>query len=936
MTRWRTKPLPYPSTPQRRGGRWIALCLLAICPTVLSAQQAPSAIYGPGDAVVTGFSGALPPVQIAPGADPGQTTFIDLNGPSLRVVDLRHMESPPSAQLVGAPKPLTVTAASIGQVFGVALDDEVPPNIYAAASSAYGLPITAPGPDGQLQHIQKGAPGATFMKGLWGPGGGPGSIWKINGATGDVSLFANVKQGGEANAGAALGGLAFDPDSKSLYVADRESGFIHRFDLGGDELGPFNHGIRGREAQGLLPVRWTTHQGLDVTSPTFDSAQPATWNYAVAERRIFGLAVHEHRLFYAVADSLQIWSVGLRPNGSFSDDAVIELAVPPASGPTEISAITFDEQGRMFLAERAAPTGAFDFEELAVPAIGRVLRFAVVAHTSDGRRIWQQSPAEYAIGFPMAFRNGDGGVAIGSRYDAKGDLDPASCGGFMWSTGEDLRRSANPAFETPLARSGNPDVTGLQGNGTWLAMPANAPPLESYFIEYVDRSREVAARGHMGDIAIKRSCATGQRAGLFSPLGNPPRPGAPPPSQAGPPRPPPGLSPPGLSPPPTPPNPPGTPPTPPGACSPDQLRRVRDNSCVPTCSRPNVQVGGKCCAPGELALSGSCSNSSCPSGQTAIGPSNFCCNNGQVYTGPGGAAACCAGKVVNGQCQPSLPPPPTPVCLPGSTNPRCCPTGYTATGTSCCLTSKITSSGVCCAGIEFPGGPNRSQCVPILHIPNGPQCCSSGLIPAGDGQCCPPANVTTTGVCCSAPVDPNNRANCPAQIQIIRQCAAGYSRMPDGSCCNNRFVGADGRTCGPVQRPCAPGEFRAPGGACEPIVPPECPPGQIRVSDGSCAPPRVPACPPAEIRNDNGACEPPRTPSCPPGEFRDRDGRCVGNVPPLPPPPPQRLTPRPELSPRQPPPPQFGPRGHGGSGGRITPEPHRPPPQRGRGGEFRR
>jgi hypothetical protein len=98
----------------------------------------------------------------------------------------------------------------------------------------------------------------------------------------------------------------------------------------------------------------------------------------------------------------------------------------------------------------------------------------------------------------------------------------------------------------------------------------------------------------------------------------------------------------------------------------------------------------------------------------------------------------------------------------------------------------------------------------------------------------------------------------------------------------------------------------------------------------------VPACPPGEIRNDNGACEPPRTPSCPPGEFRDRDGRCVGNVPPLPPPPPQRLTPRPELSPRQPPPPQFGPRGHGGSGGRITPEPHRPPPQRGRGGEFRR
>jgi len=914
----RAPPIPGSSMRQRRIGCWIALCLLAICPTALSAQQASNPVYGPGDAVVTGFSGALPPVQIAPGADPNQTTFIDLNGPSLRVVDLRDMESPPSAQLVGAPKPLTVTAASIGQVFGVALDDEVPPNIYAAASSAYGLPITAPGPHGQIEHIQKGATGATFMKGLWGPGGGPGSIWKINGATGEVSLFANVRQGGEVNAGAALGGLAFDPDSRSLYVADRESGFIHRYGLDGNELGVFDHGIGGREAQGLAPVRWTTHQGIDVTQPAFDSAQPATWNYAVAERRIFGLAVHDHRLFYAVADSLQIWSVGLWPDGSFGDDAVIELVVPPATGPTEISTITFDEQGRMFLAERAAPTGAFDFEDLAVAAIGRVLRFAMVARTPAGRRIWQQSPAEYSIGFPMAYRNGDGGVAIGNRYDAKGELDPASCGGFMWSTGEDLRRSANPALEVQLARSGDPDVTGLQGNGTWLAMPANSPPVESYFIAYVDRLPNVAARGHMGDIAIKRSCATGQRAELFPPLANapsPPRPGVPPPSQAGPPRPPPGMSPPGMSPPPTPTNPPGQPPTPPpGTCSPDRLRRVSDNSCVPTCSRPNVQISGKCCAPGDLAPGGSCSNSSCPSGQTAIGPSNFCCSSGQVYTGSGGAAACCAGMVVNGQCQPSLPPVPTPICLPGSTNPRCCPSGYTATATSCCLTSKITSSGVCCAGTDFPGGPNRSQCVPILHIPNGPQCCSSGLIPAGDGQCCPPANVTASGVCCSARVDPSNRAHCPIQIQVVPQCAAGYSRMPDGSCCNDRFVGADGRSCGPAQRPCAPGEFRAPGGACEPIVAPECPSGKVR--------------------NDSGGCEPPRISICPPGEFRDRDGGCVGIAPP--PPPPRRGPPRPGPVPGPPPPREFRPPGPGGFGGRNNPQPRRQLLEPGRGGRFRR
>ena len=37
-------------------------------------------------------------------------------------------------------KAFTVTADQIGQVFSIALDDATPPNIYAAATSAYGLP----------------------------------------------------------------------------------------------------------------------------------------------------------------------------------------------------------------------------------------------------------------------------------------------------------------------------------------------------------------------------------------------------------------------------------------------------------------------------------------------------------------------------------------------------------------------------------------------------------------------------------------------------------------------------------------------------------------------------------------------------------------------------------------------------------------------------
>ena len=176
--------------------------------------------------------------------------------------------------------------------------------------------------------------------------------------------------------------------------------------------------LPGARREGLPPVTVEFAAADRCPSPQFDSTQPATWNYAAPERRIFGLAVYQHRLYYAVADSLQVWSVGLKADGSFDSDAVIELAAPPAAGPTEISKIAFDEQGRMFLADRPAPTGAFDFEALAVPAIGRVLRYAVVGTTPDGRRIWQEAPDEYAIGFPHDLRNGNGGVAIGYNYDA--------------------------------------------------------------------------------------------------------------------------------------------------------------------------------------------------------------------------------------------------------------------------------------------------------------------------------------------------------------------------------------------------------------------------------------------------------------------------------------------------------------------------------------
>jgi hypothetical protein len=810
----------------RRAAAFGAGLALALAAAAAEAQTAPSGVIAPGEAAVAGFSGALRPIAVAPGEDPDAETFIDLNGPSLRVVDLRRMGGPPEAQLVGASKPFTVRAASIGQAFGVALDDAQPPNLYAAATSAYGLPIVANGPDGRPRHVRVGERGAAFMPGLWGPGGGPGSIWKIDGATGAVSLFANVTTNGRVNSGPALGGLAYDPETKSLFVADRESGLIHRFGLDGVETAVYDHGVVGAAAIGLKPTPASAAAGLDVRDPAFDSARPEIWGYAAPERRVFGLAAHRRRLYYAVADGLAIWSVGLNADGSFAADATIEVAAPPAAGPSEIAEIAFDDQGRMYLAERPAATGAFDFEALSVPSIGRLLRYAVIGATSDGRRIWQPPPDEYAVGFPENFRNDNGGVAIGDGHTADGSLNLYSCDGFVWTSGEQLRNATDPRIAAELGQKDALAIDGLQGTPAWRVRRGDEPPRISYFVDYADAPPDFSARGHMGAIAIARACVGGAVPAPATPGAGHAAPATPAPSAS------PAPVPPTASPPPAPLRPPSSPGTPPNGracqarvcgptgepvCARNQVWRDATKQCAPSCEQGEVLIAGRCCAVNVVA-GGGCVNGGAPGGQcgvgqTPIGPNNQCCANDRVYVDPAGAQACCPNAVVGGQC---ASPPPSSACA----------SGYVPASGGCCLASQATATGVCCPSGQAPSA-DKATCQTWTRIPKGGQCCASGYVPSGAGQCCASANLTSTGECCSQPVDPNDRRACPGKSAEERK----------------------GR--------CKPGEVESPAGAC---APPPCPTGETRNVDGRCV---------------SAAPQP-----CPPGESRDVDGRCVTAEPP--------------------------------------------------------
>jgi hypothetical protein len=783
----------------------------------VAAQSSGGAVVADGEAVVSGFSGASAMTPAPQGVDPVAVTFIDPAGPSARVVDLRNAGGPPQAQALPAPKPFTATAAQVGQVFAVALDKAVPPNIYLAASSAYGLPIVLPAVEAGKppQRLADGAPGAAFMPGLFGPAamqGGPGSIWRIDGASGNVSLFANVTLDGAPNPGPALGGLAFDPASSSLIVADRATGMIHRFGLNGVEIGRYDHGVDGRKAAGLSAIAFDPAARLDIASPNFHSQDPASWGYAPPERRVFGLAVHGGRLYYAVADGLRIWSVAIQPSGAFGADARIELQVPPGDAPSEISKIVFDDRGRMILGERGAPTGAFDFLALAQPATSRALRYRLLQLDAAAPPAWQAEPDEYAIGFAAALRNANGGVAIGFGYQPDGSLDPGACGGFLWTTGEQLRAADDPALAAELAASGPLPLNGLQGNGIEAVLPDNVPPLQSYFANYFDDSGDPAFHGHLGDIAILRGCA--QSAFVL------PAPVTPVADWPG-----------------------------PAACPPDFTRFGRLCQ-APRCP-PGHGEGVQCCPRGAMpGANGECEplrggNLGCPIGAAPLRGPDDSIQCAWLARCPDGAQA-----DLRGGCE--------RMCPPGETawrSRKCCGYGEVGLPDGQCCPERDVRDGKCVKAcpegeIRLPDG----ECCPRQDVHDG-KCvstiCPEGEIRLPDGKCCPRQDVHD-GKC------------------VSKVCPEGEIRLPGGECCPRQDV-HDGEC---VQA-CQPG-YHPEEGNC--VI--DCPAGETPGPDNLCHPTGGQGyCPPG-LTPVNGACIYIRAPRpCGPGEIRRYDGFCVFPVP---------------------------------------------------------
>ena len=134
--------------------------------TALSGSAlAASDIFAPGQPLVTGFPGTIALDEMPDGADPLDYTFIDPDGHSLAIQELQP-DASPEGQLIDTPELFGVTAADVGLVFGVALDDAPEttgadaPNIYLSATSAYGLYLSMPDAEGNPMRTRIGDPAA--------------------------------------------------------------------------------------------------------------------------------------------------------------------------------------------------------------------------------------------------------------------------------------------------------------------------------------------------------------------------------------------------------------------------------------------------------------------------------------------------------------------------------------------------------------------------------------------------------------------------------------------------------------------------------------------------------------------------------------------------------------------------------------------------------
>jgi hypothetical protein len=273
----------------------------------------PSEIYG--------ASGGFPAFQ-----DPAYASFLDKkvaivthnnwdpapNNFSLTIVDIDGPPPPPNANYYA---PLyhqpAWTLDNLGRIFGLTLDSDG--NIYVAATTAYGANPA------------------------------PNVIKRIDGVTGEISVFATLP-----NNGPAFGNINYDCVSESFYVSNFEDGRIYQLDKTGAVIHSFHHGSM------------TVSLGMPADPGEPDGV------FAPLGQRPWAVQSNAGRLYYSLwvehqsqsdpARENEIWSVAYDKDGIVDPaTAKLEFSLPTVQGSTNsvpVSDLSFASTGWMLVAQR--------------------------------------------------------------------------------------------------------------------------------------------------------------------------------------------------------------------------------------------------------------------------------------------------------------------------------------------------------------------------------------------------------------------------------------------------------------------------------------------------------------------------------------------------------------------------------------------------------
>ncbi len=432
------------------------LLLTSACP--VSAQQ-PTAHFPlqPGEVAATCFSESEP------------------GGYGLVVYDVRNYGSQPKNQdWALAPvyhHPTWTRAGFMGnEVFGLALDDESPPNIYVTSTSSYNSqPISY-------------LPGYPFE--------GSGKVFKINGTTGSISLFAELPNSAD---GEGLGNIAYDPESRQFFATNFHDGRIYRPDASGAV-----QGAPADQYDPFAPAEDTVNEN------GFEPLGERLWGIAVhpGERRVyFGRWVEDLHSPGCEIDSPsqpppadsdgrtpnEVWSVAIDAQGALvpgTETPAPEKRLPDNhTGQTlPVADIAFSAEGRMLLAERTMRNQRCAYAHLA-----RVLEY------EGGHGSWSRTKTPDGAA-PKELRIGPNGDNAAGGVDYICPLDGGT---------ELIAATGDALMSCPRGCGIGDKVYGLQ-----LLPPAGGGPEESWLID-LNGNPQYNDKTQIGDVEAYNLCDDG-------------------------------------------------------------------------------------------------------------------------------------------------------------------------------------------------------------------------------------------------------------------------------------------------------------------------------------------------------------------------------------------------------------------------------------------